>query len=524
MADNKTFDTEKIVNGESMDALDKLYFEKFGAAMDEQAEIIEENLEEYIRYADETYDSVMENLYNNDGQYLVHGARLKCSKMKKEEGQKLVYKEEKLNSEPVLRKGMMDLYVTDTTRKGNDMGLPFANVSDTTGGMRGKLLTEGEELNITSFGNCKFLDEENLKDVEAIAERVYQAYANSSEFTGITYEMVLNGIIEAIRANMGTCYCCMALNYEWENLPVEFDYVDNTFSTERSGAESYFNFNGKEGINMMSMLFCGFGGGIINAEESGQKVEMVEDIFTDLEKDLIAKYSDKFAYDNWSQEKKQCAEEIWRRFYVEGGYDARFVAGLIGNMFGEGSCGILQCHLEGMDWNTYIKDGHLYKGGEIISNIEQARAACKNAPENYGIGMIQWSAMNRKQELFNCYDYYKSTDGSLSPEQLMEAEIEYMFTELANTGNIHNYKDIIQECQDYFNDHDSTGDNITGATCILFRDYIVPGTYKDVDGSDYTVAEKRWEEARNATSGDAVPSICQRIIASKIAYEEFADE
>lgn len=171
-----------------------------------------------------------------------------------------------------------------------------------------------------------------------------------------------------------------------------------------------------------------------------------------------------------------------------------------------------------------MNDGHVYKGGEVISNIDQARIACKVAPKNYGIGMIQWSAMDRKQELFNCYDYYKSVDGSLSPEQLMEAEIEYMFTELANTGNIHNYKDIIPECQDYFNDHDSAGDNITGATCILFRDYIVPETYEDVDGSDYTVAEKRWEKARNATSGDAVPSICQRIIASKIAYEEFADE
>lgn len=37
MADDKGFDIEKIKNGESMDALDKLYFEKFGDAMDEQA-------------------------------------------------------------------------------------------------------------------------------------------------------------------------------------------------------------------------------------------------------------------------------------------------------------------------------------------------------------------------------------------------------------------------------------------------------------------------------------------------------
>lgn len=35
-------------------------------------------------------------------------------------------------------------------------------------------------------------------------------------------------------------------------------------------SESYMQFGGREGINMMSMLFCGFGGGIINAENSGQ--------------------------------------------------------------------------------------------------------------------------------------------------------------------------------------------------------------------------------------------------------------
>ena len=70
----------------------------------------------------------------------------------------------------------------------------------------------------------------------------------------------------------------MVLNSEWENLPVEYDYMDNAFHAELPMAgvsqvlfsESYMKFGGREGINMMSMLFCQYGGGIISAKESGQ--------------------------------------------------------------------------------------------------------------------------------------------------------------------------------------------------------------------------------------------------------------
>lgn len=43
--------------------------------------------------------------------------------------------------------------------------------------------------------------------------------------------------------------------------------MDNTFSVEM---KSYMKYDGREAINMMSMLFCRFGGGIIDAEDSGQ--------------------------------------------------------------------------------------------------------------------------------------------------------------------------------------------------------------------------------------------------------------
>ncbi|MGN0279786.1 MAG: phage tail tip lysozyme [Lachnospiraceae bacterium] len=85
--------------------------------------------------------------------------------------------------------------------------------------------------------------------------------------------------------------------------------------------------------------------------------------------------------------KKECAQAIWQKFYVEGGYDARFVAGLIGNMFGEGQCGQLQY----ADWNQPWNVNNLCQSGKVISNIEQARVACLLSTKDYGIGMVQWS-------------------------------------------------------------------------------------------------------------------------------------
>lgn len=265
MADDKGFDINKIKNEELMNASDRLYFEKYGSAMEGQAEIIEEKMDDYIRYANETYDSVMENLYDNDDRYLVHGAHLKCSKMVTTE-QEIDNNGEKIFSKPVLTEDMIELHVPEK-REENDNGLPFANVSDTTGGLSGKLLTNGGTLNIGGFGNCSFLDEENLKKVDVIAKRVYKLLVNSRGYNGITEGEVKNRITEALKLNQGTCYCCMVLNSAWENLPAEYDYVDNTFSVEM---KSYMKYDGREAINMMSMLFCRFGGGIIDAEDSGQ--------------------------------------------------------------------------------------------------------------------------------------------------------------------------------------------------------------------------------------------------------------
>lgn len=542
MADEKDkieFDVDGIKNGEFMTAKDRRYFERYGSAMEEQAEIIKENLDEYMAYAEQVYDSVLKSLSADMKRYLVQGACLKCSKQLEAGNiQKLVYEGSKIDSkaDDVEKNSMLQILAARTE---NANGLPFANVTDTRGGLSGELLKggakEGKEeenqLNIISFGNCGFLDEDGINDVDKIAERVLQILCSHSYLgdkcrqNGITKDRILKGILEGIKSGKGTCYGCMVLNSEWENLPEEYDYVENTFDPVPGAAgiegflegKQYFQFGGKEAINMMSMLFCRFGGGIINAVDSGQSTVTQEDIFTDLEKTLLEKFGH-FAYEEWNEDKKRCAEEIWNKFYVEGGYDACFVAGLIGNMYGEGQCGLLQ-NMNG--WGNFLDENGnaVCVKNTCITNVNQARVACLNAPSGYGIGMIQWSFSSRKKNLFECYQEH-AENGILTSEQLMAAEIEYMYVELADIGEVHDFKHIIPMSENYASTN-NINDSVTYATSILFRDYLRPESFTDVTESEYTVVEEKWKEAQEAKQEKEIPSIIRRIIASKVAYEEF---
>lgn len=479
MADTKEFDVDQIKGSQYMDRKDRQYFERYGAAMSDQAEILAEQYEIDPKEMNDTFDTLMETLFHNWKEYIVKGAPLKCS-MQAEEGteQTLYYKGSEMTSKPILTADMSALRLPED-RHAEAGGLIFANVSDTEGGLGGELVAEEGKLNIASFGNCKRIDEDNITDIEEMVKDVCRALMDRYEYTGVTDEDVLNEMLKAIEQNKGTCFCCMVLNPEWENLPVEYDYVDNTFREEPMMAgidrvlfsDSYMQFNGKEGINMMSMLFCRYGGGIISAKESGQKIKAVDDVFTELERILFNKFGSELQYQNWAPEKRKCAEEIWQRFYVEAGYDACFVAGLIGNMFAEGQCGLLQ----GIDgWEQF---GNLTKLA-AISNIEQANAACLKAPNGYGIGMMQWSFPTRKATLFQCYQKYQSDDGTLSKEQLIKAEIDMMFVELADEKN---QCGKIIPIYDKHAQKDNTSDNITFSTCLLFREYEAPETRWDVD-------------------------------------------
>ena len=181
-------------------------------------------------------------------------------------------------------------------------------------------------------------------------------------------------------------------------------------------------------------------------------------------------------------------------------------------MYGEANFGMLQSYQ--CDWSQYSSE---LEGYMIISNIEQARVACLVAPENYGIGAVQWSAVDRKKILYKNYELYQLEDGSLPEEQLIEAELETMYDEF-NGG----YSEIYEKCQEHALSTDKISDNIYFSTCIIFKEYEIPGSSKDVDKKNgYILAEGVEIRAQNAESFSEVPSIIKRIIAAKVAYEVF---
>lgn len=83
----------------------------------------------------------------------------------------------------------------------------------------------------------------------------------------------------------GTCSQLMNLSDEWDNLPSEISYFTYT-DVNASGSEE------KEGINMMSMLFCKHGG-LITPVTSGQTKEALEDLILIYEAEIGAIVSGK---------------------------------------------------------------------------------------------------------------------------------------------------------------------------------------------------------------------------------------
>lgn len=329
----------------------------------------------------------------------------------------------------------------------------------------------------------------------------------------------------------------MMLNTEWENMPLGFNWYTESFdvnfpsigTANISSPTSYQQYNGKEGINMMSMLFCKCGG-IINAIKSGQdKVDsMWEDfelefsIWEDFELELLEKFYNNLTYENWSPEKKLCAEGLWKKRVEEEGIDPIFVAGLIGNVFAEGAVGMLQ---GGWDWKSLGLD---IERNNIISKIDQARIAC-GSPDKWGVGMIQWSFESRKKILLSNYEIFQSEDGTLTLEQLVSAECETILDELylgkEKKGISTDCKYIYPLYVELEENDNKAGDKINFSTCFLFKEYIRPSTTSQVNkNNNYTVADGVLDKALKAKEFDDVPSIYKRIIAAKLIYEHFTGE
>ena len=264
---SKEFDVEQIEGYDLMDEEEKRYFEMYGEEINSQANLVAEengvNPEEKIKFA-----LMMNSLGSDRSEYIVHGAPLECT-MQIDNVQKFKYKGSEIksifNSDENSGKLIIQEERTETIN-----GVTPANIEDTKGGIRDTVICGEKKINLFSFGNCKYA--EDFKVVEGMAERLSKELNND-----IPIDVLAEKMKTAMEAGKGSCYCLMMLNSEWENMPLGYNWYTEAFEINFPGAgaanisasTSYQQYNGKEGINMMSMLFCKCGG-IINAKESGQ--------------------------------------------------------------------------------------------------------------------------------------------------------------------------------------------------------------------------------------------------------------
>lgn len=265
---SKEFDVEQIEGYDLMDEEEKRYFKMYEEEINSQANLVAEendvNPEEKIKFA-----LMMNSLSSYKREYIVDEALLECTK-RVDNIQRFMYKGSEIESVFGNVENSRQLIIQEE-RAETINGMVPANVTDAKGGIR-DAITCGE-LNLISFGNCKYAEE--FKDVKEMAERLSEELNNVLSIDELAERMKTE-----IEAGKGTCYCLMMLNPEWENMPLGYNWYTESFEinfpsvgvANISGSTSYQRYNGKEGINMMSMLFCKCGG-IINALESGQTMD-----------------------------------------------------------------------------------------------------------------------------------------------------------------------------------------------------------------------------------------------------------
>ncbi len=300
------YDITKIYGYQFMDEEEKTFFENYGEALEQQAELIAEQHEIDIEEMEKEYDEILQDMIGEEQEYIVDGALLGCTNGC-DIAKYLHYEGELFFSEPKNIDKMSRLTILeDRTEKINGYLIP-ANVNDSTGGLQDDI-TQNEKVNILGFGNCRAIP--NAADLKEILEQ-YELTAKTDE------------IIKAIKEGKGTCYCFMQLNKEgWENLSTAGDYLSGNFQAA-GGIDkvflkpSYQKYNDKEGINMLSMLFCNRLGGIITAKESGQH---------------------HFIFNKWiepdASDPEKVKEYMWN-FFRDVGYSKFVVAGILGNVFVE---------------------------------------------------------------------------------------------------------------------------------------------------------------------------------------------
>ncbi len=261
------YKSENIPGNQIMEEHEREFFDRNAIVLERQLAIIAENYR--FGQDDSLYDFIAD-LEEHKEEYVVDGALLACTRCSKQARKIKIDGVEFAGELQDVEKNSR-IYTGDRPQTIN--GLVPAGVKDCIGGMRGEEMRakgEGEEtgeVNIVSFGNCAFIPQGEELNKILLAQNLMHKK---------------DKIIEAIEGGKGTCYCFMKLNEEWENLAIAGEYMVGEMALPKAGIEKallsapYMKFNGVEGINMLSILFCQFGGGIITALESGQVESDIE--------------------------------------------------------------------------------------------------------------------------------------------------------------------------------------------------------------------------------------------------------
>ena len=253
---------ENISGNELMNKEERAFFNRYSSALEEQEKSLAE--QEDLEIGSYSLNKLLRELENNKEEYIVCGAPLKCSNAT-DETRYIYYQGEKIESRPMLVDMRSRLWIHEERQESVNNLIP-AGIKDCRGGMRDDVAKD-LRVNIIGFGNCKMIENNaKLEDLITIRHPVKQT-------------LKCEEIKQALEAGMGTCYCFMQLNEEWENLALAGEYMtgmfDSLYGTNSVLSPPYMKFNGIEGINMLSMLYCHSKQGVITAKESGQKMQIV---------------------------------------------------------------------------------------------------------------------------------------------------------------------------------------------------------------------------------------------------------
>lgn len=296
-------------------------------------------------------------------------------------------------------------------------------------------------------------------------------------------------IVDAIKAGKGLCYCFMNLNDEWENLAMAGEYLTGMDQISCAGtakifASSYMKFNGKEGINMLSMLFCPYGGGIITAKESGQHIKMrkiLDDVISVKEKNGRI----------WTDDEMYIAKYMTLRMLNQG-YSLEIIAGMIGNVVNEGKPGYFESSAykdlsKKPDYLVHMDSQHAYNtlvSGKLLTDVgtnilEQLKIAngCSTELHMFGLGTNQWTGA-RGERLIMKYIEKFGNNAFPTQEECAETEVDFMLEEL-NTI----FDDVINDCINETMGK-SNEEKIDVITRIIMDDYEKPSVRNLNDRQD----------------------------------------